>query len=129
MKAKCFVPVTGMDNTKARDPRLAGIDINRIRLSVGYDPGGVNHFTCKTDARGYYLYVSPEHTNDVITQYMFGAGCKYLLTRVPRQSKKRAAEAIEIATERAPAMVEWCCKEYGLIVEPTEIKFKMEESA
>ena len=127
MKTKCFVPVTGIDNVRARDPRLAGTDINRIRLSVGYDPGGVNYFTYKTDARGYYLYVSPEHTNGVFTQYVFGEGCKVLLTGVPRQSKKRTAEAIEIATEIAPTLVEWCCAEYGLIAEPTEIKFEMEE--
>lgn len=35
-------------------------------------------------------------------------------------------EACAKAELLAPQLVEWCCKEYGLTVEPTEIKFNVE---
>ena len=57
---------------------------------------------------------------------VLGAGAKHLLLEVSRQSKKRAMEACAKAEQLAPQLVEWCCKEYGLTVEPTKIKFNVE---
>ena len=127
MIIECYVPVVEVDEIKARNPRIAEKDVNRIRLSVAYGLGGTNYFTHKTELRGYYLHVTPEYVYDHMATCVLGAGIKCLLLEAPSQSKKRAAEACAKAEQLAPQLVEWCCKEYGLTVEPTEIKFNVEE--
>ena len=126
MRIECSVPVVGVDISKARDTRTIVTKANRIRLSVAYNLGGVNCFTYKNEPRGYYLHATPEYAHGYVRQYMLGAGVKHFLLEVPRQSKKRAMEACAKAELLAPQLVEWCCKEYGLTVEPTEIKFSVE---
>ena len=126
MRIECYVPVMGVDESKARDPRMVDPQTNRIRLSVSYNLGGYNCFTYKTDPRGYYLHATPEYAYEHMVNYVLGAGAKHLLLEVSRQSKKRAMEACAKAEQFAPQLVEWCCKEYGLTVEPTEIKFNVE---
>ena len=69
---------------------------------------------------------TPEYAHGYMTQCMLGTGVKHFLLEVSRQSKKRAMEACAKAELLAPQLVEWCCKEYGLTVEPTEIKFNVE---
>lgn len=126
MRIECCVPVTGVDTSKARDTRMADGKTNRIRLSVDYRLGGMNWFTYKDEPRGYYLCATPEYAHEHMVNCVLGAGAKHLLLEVPRQSKKRAMEACAKAEQLAPQLVEWCCKEYGLTVEPTEIKFNVE---
>lgn len=126
MKIECCVPVVGVDVSKARNARMMDEKTNRIRLSVAYSLGGMNYFTCKTEPRGYYLSATPEYTHGSMTQCVLGAGVKHFLLEVSRQSKERAAEACAKAERLAPQLVEWCCREYGLTVEPTEIKFNAE---
>ena len=127
MRIECYVPVMGVDESKARDTRMMDEKTNRIRLSVAYSLGGMNYFTCKTEPRGYYLCATPEYACEHMVNCVLGAGAKHLLLEVPRQSKKRAMEACAKAEQLAPQLVEWCCREYGLTVEPTEIKFNVEE--
>lgn len=126
MKIECCVPVVGGDENKARNPRMVEKDMNRIRLSVAYSLGGTNWFTYKNEPRGYYLCATPEYACEHMVNCVLGAGAKHLLLEVPRQSKKRAMEACAKAGQLAPQLVEWCCKEYGLTVEPAEIKFNVE---
>ena len=126
MRIECYVPVMGVDVSKARNARMAVVKASRIRLSVRYNLGGYNCFTYKTDPRGYYLHATPEHAYEHKVNYVLGMGAKHLLLEVPRQSKERAAEACAKAERLAPQLVEWCCREYGLTVEPTEIKFSVE---
>lgn len=126
MIIECCVPVVEVDKSKACGPDMLVVKPNRIRLSVAYDLGGYNCFAYKTDPRGYYLHATPEYAYEHMVDYVLGAGAKHLLLEVPRQSRKRAMEACAKAELLAPQMVEWCCKEYGLIVEPTEIKFNVE---
>lgn len=126
MRIECCVPVTGVDTSKARSPRMVEKDVNRIRLSVAYSLGGTNYFTYKNEPRGYYLHATPEYAYEHMVHCVLGAGAKHLLLEVPRQSKKRAMEACAKAEQLAPQLVEWCCKEYGLTVEPIEIKFNVE---
>lgn len=126
MRIECCVPVTGVDISKARWARMVEKDVNRIRLSVAYSLGGTNCFTYKNEPRGYYLCATPEYAHEHMVSCVLGAGAKHLLLEVPRQSKKRAMEACAKAEQLAPQLVEWCCKEYGLTVEPTEIKFSVE---
>ena len=59
MRIECYVPVMGVDESKARDTRMMDEKTNRIRLSVAYSLGGMNYFTCKTEPRGYYLSRHP----------------------------------------------------------------------
>ena len=126
MRIECYVPVMGVDTSKARSPRMVDSQTNRIRLSVDYNLGGINYFTYKNELRGYYLCATPEYACEHMVSCVLGAGAKHLLLEVPRQSKKRAAEACAKAELLAPQLVEWCCREYGLTVEPTEIKFSVE---
>ena len=126
MRIECCVPVTGVDISKARWARMVEKDVNRIRLSVAYSLGGTNCFTYKNEPRGYYLCATPEYAHEHMVSCVLGAGAKHLLLEVPRQSKKRAMEACAKAEQLAPQLVDWCCKEYGLTVEPTEIKFSVE---
>ena len=125
MIIECCVPVVEVDKSKAHDLDILVVNPNRIRLSVSYNLGGYNCFTYKTDPRGYYLHATPEYAYEHMVHCMVGTGAKHLLLEVSRQSKKRAMEACTLAEQIAPQMVEWCCKEYGLIVEPTEIKFNV----
>ena len=126
MRIECYVPVMGVDVSKARNARMAVVKASRIRLSVRYNLGGYNCFTYKTDPRGYYLHAAPEHAYEHKVHYVLGMGAKHLLLEVSRQSKERAMEACAKAELLAPQLVEWCCREYGLTVEPTEIKFSVE---
>ena len=126
MKIECYVPVVEVDKSKACGPDMLVVKPNRIRLSVKYSLGGYNCFTYKTDPRGYYLHATPEHAYEHKVNYVLGMGAKHLLLEVSRQSKNRAAEACTLAEQLAPQLVEWCCNEYGLTVEPTEIKFNVE---
>ena len=126
MRIECCVPVVGVDIGKARNARMVEEDVNRIRLSVVYNLGGVNCFTYKNEPRGYYLHATPECANGYMMKCMIGTGVKHFLLEVPRQSKKRAMEACAKAEQLAPQLVEWCCNEYGLTVEPTKIKFNVE---
>lgn len=127
MRIECCVPVVGVDVSKARNARMVDSKTNRIRLSVDYNLGGINYFTYKNELRGYTLHATPEYAHGYMMQCMLGTGVKHLLLEVPRQSKKRAMEACAKAERLAPQLVEWCCREYGLTVEPTEIKFNVEE--
>ena len=127
MRIECCVPVVGVDVSKARNARMVDSKTNRIRLSVDYNLGGINYFTYKNELRGYTLHATPEYAHGYMMQCMLGTGVKHLLLEVSRQSKKRAMEACAKAERLAPQLVEWCCREYGLTVEPTEIKFNVEE--
>ena len=125
MRIECCVPVAGVDISKARNARMVDAKTNRIRLSVNYNLGGTNCFTYKNEPRGYYLHAVPEYESGHVVSCFLGSGIKHLLLEVPRQSKKRAIEACANAEQLAPQLVEWCCNEYGLTVEPTEIKFNV----
>ena len=124
MRIEYCVPIVGVDISKARNPHMGCTEADRIRLVMSYNLGGMHWFTL--ESRGYYLAAAPEAARNGTICYMLGAGIKYLLLEVSRQSKKRAMEACAKAEQLAPQLVEWCCNEYGLIVEPTEIKFNAE---
>ena len=126
MKIECCVPVVRVDENKARNARMVDPQTNRIRLSVDYHLGGTNYFTYKNELRGYYLHATPEYAHGYMRQCTLGTGVKHFLLEVPRQSKKRAIEACAKAERLAPQLVEWCSREYGLTVEPIEIKFGAE---
>lgn len=122
-----FIPITKVCPEKARDARRVFPELNRIRLSVRYSPGGVNASTCRNEVRGYYLHASPEKAKLGMICTAFGLGGKALLLEVTRRSKKRDEEACRLAEAISPQLIAWCCDEYGLTVDPTaEIKFAAE---
>ena len=112
-----FIPVTGIDKSIANNPDRCIDNPNRLRLSLSYTTGGVNYFTYKNEARGYYLHVTPEKVENhgfgnAICSLM-GSGVKDLVLEVGRQSDKQLEIATTIAAERASALLEWCKREYG----------------
>ena len=116
-----FIPVTGIDKSIAANPDRCIDNPNRLRLSLSYTTGGVNYFTYKNEARGYYLHVTPEKVENhgfgnAICSLM-GSGVKDLVLEVGRQSDKQLEIATTIAAERASALLEWCKREYGTLFE------------
>ena len=119
------IPVTGIDPSIAKNPGGCIDNPNRLRLSIYYSTGGLNYMTYKKEARGYYLSVSPErienHGYGNAISSLFGSGVKDFLLEVGRQSDKQMEIATTIAAERAPDLLEWCKREYGIQYEmPTE---------
>lgn len=120
-----IVPVTGIDKSMAKNPGRCIDNPNRLRLSLSYSTGGINYFSYKNEARGYYLHVTPEkvenHGFGNSVSSLLGSGVKDLVLEVSRQSDKQLEIATTIATERAAALLEWCKREYGTQYEqPTE---------
>ena len=112
-----IIPVTGIDKSIAAHPDRCIDNPNRLRLSLSYSTGGVNYFSYKNEARGYYLHVTPEkvenrgYGNSVAC--LLGSGVKDLILEVNRQSDKQLEIATTIAAERAANLLEWCRQEYG----------------
>lgn len=82
---------------------------NNIRIKLYYDLGGFNCFTYKTEARGYYISVTPvdysEKNGIRIESITAFRGVKQLLKAVNRQSKTAEAAALELFNDpetRAP---------------------------
>ena len=91
-----IIPVTGIDKSIAAHPDRCIDNPNRLRLSLSYSTGGVNYFSYKNEARGYYLHVTPEkvenrgYGNSVAC--LLGSGVKDLILEVNRQSDKQLAQ-------------------------------------
>ena len=79
-----------------------------IKTQVYYNKGGANHFSGRTEERGYYLSVSPvkreERDNIVIESFTAYSGVKMLILPVKRQSDKAYQQAVELAKEKEPAL-------------------------
>lgn len=79
-----------------------------IKTQVYYNKGGANHFSGRTEERGYYLSVSPvkreTQGNIVIESYTAYSGVKMLILPVKRQSDKAYQQAVELAKEKEPEL-------------------------
>lgn len=91
-----------------------------LKIEVYYSLGGYNCFTHKTEARGYYLSVSPveRSTREGITfeSYTAFSGVKICLLEVSRKSKKAEEKARELSTEKEPELIAYICGRHGLEV-------------
>ena len=111
------IPIVGVDKFRASHPDECIDNPTHLKLSLYYSTGGINYFTSKNEARGYYLSVSPEriekhdYGNTIATSLM--SGVKDLVLEVSRQSDKQMEIATTIACERAKALLDWCMREYG----------------
>ena len=73
-------------------PVVNNPEVNTIDVEVYYSKGGMNYFTGKVEARGYYMQASPvkvEKRGDYeITTYTAFTGVKNLISEAKRFSKK-----------------------------------------
>lgn len=81
-----------------------------LKVHLYYSLGGYSYMTCETEARGYYLSVSPveikEIDNGIVSEtYQAYTGVKTLLLEVKRKSKKAERQAIRIAEEKLDTLI------------------------
>ena len=122
-----YIPIVKIDEASARQPKRILASCNQIELSVRYSTGGVNVLSGITSPRGYYLHATPMELIDCGNCRMFhtalGTGVKDCLLEVSRQSDKQLAIACTLAEARAPELLEWCRREYGIQYEMPESFF------
>lgn len=81
-----------------------------LKCELYYSLGGMNYFTSKTEARGYYVSVSPveRRTTDfgVTTEsYAAFSGWKKCVVECARKSKKTEAQALAVYEEAKAEML------------------------
>lgn len=90
-----------------------------LRVTVSYQLGGINYWTYKTDARGYWMHVQPmriSRGDGYATQhYTPTDGFRFLLTEASRFSQS--------GLEKARAAAE------GLVAEDTALRDRMAVAA
>ena len=74
-------------------------NVTHLKAEIYYSLGGMNYFTYKNEARGYYMSISPVKREDrgscVMESYTAFTGLKQLVVPVSRKSQKKMNEAIE----------------------------------
>ena len=102
-----------------------------IHVRTNYSLGGINYFTYKNEARGYWLHITPvtkENKYDcrMISFVSSKPGIKTLLKEVTRKSAKAEAEAERLALNKEEQLIEHVCTKYGLELDE---EFNSEEVA
>ena len=91
-----------------------------LKVRTYYSLGGTNMLSYTTERRGYYLSVSPirrvNYGGVTMEQYTAFTGTKMLLKEVARKSKKAEAEAEQLAVENMDSLIEYVCKDNGLVL-------------
>ena len=85
-----------------------------IKVYTYYKKDTMNYFTCKTEARGYYLSVTPVERARGFESFEAFTGFKVLLKEVTRASKKAEAEAEAMAEGDWRKYAEIAANEAGL---------------
>ena len=98
-----------------------GPHCTHLRVELYYSLGGMNYWTYKVDARGYYLSVTPIERGERGTGFMcesfrMGSGVKKLIKEVSRQSKSAADSAAALAKEEEASLIQYVCQCEGLEV-------------
>lgn len=88
---------------------------NYVEVETKYNIGGMNYFTSREEARGYYLHVSPveerRYDSGATSRIYQGfSGTKQLIHEVKRKSEKQALIADEKAYDRIQDLVEHVCE-------------------
>jgi len=87
-----------------------------LKIQVYYNLGGINYFTYKNEARGYYLSVSPVEVSQsngcTIESYTAFSGTKILLLETKRKSDKAYAQAVELSKNELPRLKEYVLKQF-----------------
>ena len=91
-----------------------------VKVRLYYDLGGYDYLSYTPKQRGYYLSVQPVEraSRDGYTTESFTAftGTKFCILPVTRKSKKAAAEAERIAAEKEKILIDYVCRENGLVL-------------
>jgi hypothetical protein len=89
--------ITG-DITKTRRighyVKVVGSDDQEYEITVNHQQGGSNYFTYKTEARGFYLSVTPVERSDNWVSFTGFSGNKLLLEQNQRFNRKRLNELV-----------------------------------
>jgi hypothetical protein len=80
-----------------------------LKVQVYYDKGGMNYFSGRPEARGYYASVSPvqverRENGIMVESYAAFSGVKQLLVETQRSSPKAEREAMQKAEEVIPQL-------------------------
>lgn len=67
-----------------------------LKCELYYSLGGMNYFTGRTEARGYYVSVSPVERSDGWESYAAFSGWKKCVVQCARKGKKAEAKALEV---------------------------------
>ena len=67
-----------------------------LKCELYYSLGGMNYFTGRTEARGYYVSVSPVERGDGWVSYTAFSGWKKCVVECARKGKKAEAKALEV---------------------------------
>ena len=94
-----------------------GKGVNALRCELYYSLGGINYFTYKNEARGYYLSVSPVERSEHMESYVGLSGVKKCLLEVTRQSKKAEATAESMVNEHLAHLINAVCIEQNIDLE------------
>ena len=65
-----------------------------LKCELYYSLGGMNYFTGRTEARGYYVSVSPVERGDGWESYTAFSGRKKCVVECARKGKKAEAQAL-----------------------------------
>lgn len=80
-----------------------------LKVELYYELGGMNYFTGRAEARGYYLSVSPVQRSGVFETYTGFTGVKHCLLPVSRQSKKAEKEALDLMSQYEETLIKTVC--------------------
>lgn len=94
---------------------------NFLKIEVYYSLGGMNYFTGRAENRGYYISVSPVYRNGITESYTSFTGIKHCLSTVSRKSEKAYNNALTIAPEILPTLINFVCSKNNIIVERDSI--------
>lgn len=102
--------MAGGGNVSKSYEKIDGTDYE-LKIQVYYDKGGMNYFTSRPEARGYYLSVSPvqverRENGIMVESYAAFSGIKALVLPVQRQSPKAEKQAEELAQKMMPELKE-----------------------
>lgn len=67
-----------------------------LKCELYYSLGGMNYFTGRTEARGYYVSVSPVERSNGWESYTAFSGWKKCVVECARKGKKAEAKALEV---------------------------------
>lgn len=85
-----------------------------LRVELYYSLGGMNYFTYKQEARGFYLSVSPVKRERNMESYTAFTGTKLCVHECKRFSKKAAEQAEEKAKTSEKGLIDYVLKKQGL---------------
>jgi hypothetical protein len=89
-----------------------------IKVSTGYELGGMNYFSGAVNKRGYYLYAQPVERSDSngfrCESTKLFSGFKVMLVEVSRKGKKAEATAEALAMEQAQRYAEQLAGQLGM---------------